>query len=98
MAFGCFYDVPGDEEIYAKVKAEIGEDAPKGLILQVVSKAQAGGLRHLTVWESREQWERFQAERVGPAVGKVLAAMGITEAAPRPVITELDLVDVITAG
>ena len=97
MAFGCAYDVPANEETYVKVKAQIGEDVPEGLVLQVVSKAETGGLRHLMVWESREQWERFQAERVGPAVGKVLAGMGITEAPERPLITELDLIDVITA-
>jgi hypothetical protein len=96
MAFGCLYDVPGNEEIYGKVKAEIGEEAPEGLILQVVSKAETGGLRHLMVWESREQWERFQATRVGPAVGRVLAGIGMTEAPPRPPVTELDLIDVVT--
>lgn len=96
MPFGCFYDVPGNEEIYAKVSAEIGEEAPAGLILQVVSKLESGGLRHLVVWESKEQWERFQAERVGPAVGKVLGGMGITQVPPPPSITELDLVDIIT--
>lgn len=62
----------------------------------MVSKLETGGLRHIAVWESKEQWKRFQAERVGPAVGKVLAGMGITEPPPRPVVTELDLVDVIT--
>ena len=96
MAFGCVYDVPSNEEIYAKVKAEIGEEVPEGLILQVVSKAGTAGLRHLTVWESKEQWERFQATRGGPAVGKVLAGMAGAEAPPRPSVTELDLVDVVT--
>lgn len=96
MAYGCVYDVPGDENVYAKVKAEIGEDRPEGLVAQLVSKLEGGGLRHMTVWESKEQWERFQAERVGPAVGRVLAGMGIAGAPPPPAVTELDLVDVIT--
>lgn len=96
MAYGCIYDVPGDEHVYAKVKAEIGEDQPEGLVAQVVSKLKGGGLRHITVWDSKAQWERFQTERVGPAVGRALAGMGIVEAPPRPTVTELDLVDVIT--
>ena len=96
MAFGCVYDVPSNEEIYAKVKAEIGEDSPEGLILQVVFKPETGGLRHFTVWESKDQWERFQAERVGPAVGKVLAGVGKAQDLPRPPVTELELVDVVT--
>lgn len=97
MAFGCLYDVPGNEDIYAKVKAEIGEDMPAGLVLQVVSKPPTGGLRHLMVWETKEQWEQFQAERVEPAVRNVLAGIGVTEAAPPPSIKELDLVDVVTS-
>lgn len=96
MAYGCIYDVPGDENIYAKVKAEIGEDQPDGLVAQLVSKLESGGLRHITVWETKEQWEQFQAERVGPAVGRVLAGIGISEPPGRPVVTEMDLVDVIT--
>ena len=98
MAYGCIYEVPGDEHMYAKVKAEIGEDQPQGLIAQLVSKLETGGLRHITVWESKEQWERFQAERVGPAVGKVLAGMGISEPPGCPAVTEMELVDVITTA
>ena len=96
MTYGCTYDVPGDEHLYAKVKAEIGEDQPPGLVAQLVSKLETGGLRHIAVWESKEQWERFQAERVGPAVGKVLRGMGISDPPARPAVTEMDLVDVIT--
>jgi hypothetical protein len=96
MAYGCIYEVPGNESIYAKVKAEIGEDQPAGLVAQLVSKLESGGLRHITVWETKEQWERFQAERVGPAVGRVLAGMGISEPPGRPVVEEMELIDVIT--
>jgi hypothetical protein len=97
MPYACVYDVPADEHIYAKVKAEIGEDQPEGLILQLVSKPDSGGLRHIIVWESRQGWERFQKELVAPAVGRVLAGMGITDAPPRPAVTEMDLVDVIVS-
>jgi hypothetical protein len=95
MPYACFYDVPGDEHIYEKVKAEIGEDQPDGLILQLVSKLDSGGLRHINVWESKQEWERFQRELVAPAVGRVLAGMGISDASARPTVTDMDLVDVI---
>jgi hypothetical protein len=98
MPYACFYDVPGDEHVYKKVKAEIGEDQPDGLILQLVSKLDSGGLRHITVWESKQEWERFQQELVAPAVDRVLAGMGISDAPPRPPVTEMDLVDVITSS
>jgi hypothetical protein len=48
------------------------------------------------VWESKEDWERFREERVEPAVGNVLATIGVTEAPPRPPVEEMDLIDVIT--
>jgi hypothetical protein len=47
------------------------------------------------VWESRQDWERFRQERVGPAVGKVLAVAGITERPPEPVEQRLDVVDIM---
>jgi hypothetical protein len=96
MSFGCFYDVPADEHIYGKVKAEIGEEQPKELLVQLVAKRAEGGLRHITVWESREAWERFQKERVAPAVATVLASFGMTEPPAPPRVQELDLIDVIT--
>jgi hypothetical protein len=37
-------------------------------------------------------------ERVGPAVGRVLAAAGIDRRPPRPDEQRLDVVDVVTAG
>jgi hypothetical protein len=65
------------------VRAELGDEQPEGLVVQLVVKS-GGGLRHLNVWESRQDWERYRAERVGPAVGKVLAADGIARRPPEP--------------
>ena len=95
MPYSCFYDVPGDERMYAQVKAEIGEEQPKGLILHMVIKRE-DGLRHFEVWESRQEWERFQQERVAPAVAKMLAAVGVTKPPPRPEAQEMELVDIRT--
>ncbi len=48
------------------------------------------------VWDSREAWERFQRDRLGPALGRVLSSMGVHEPPPRPEPDELQLVDVVT--
>src|SRR5215208_3126464 len=96
MAYAFFYDVPGDERIYRQVNAEIGSEPAKGLVVQVVTKRPEGGLRHFTVWESPEDWNRFQEDRVTPAVATVLAGMGITDPPPKPAVQEMELVDVIT--
>jgi hypothetical protein len=50
------------------------------------------------VWESRQDWERYRDERVGPTVGRVLAAAGIDRRPPEPDEQRLDVVDVVTAG
>ena len=97
MAYAFFYDVPGTEELYRRVKAEIGDEQPEGLLVQLVVKTD-GGLRHLNVWASEQDWERYRQERVGPAVGKVLAAAGIAERPPEPVEQRLEVVDVVTGA
>jgi hypothetical protein len=95
VAYAFFYDVPGDERVYGQVKAEIGNEQPEGLILQLVAKRREGGLRHFNVWESKEDWERFQQASVRPAVATVLSRIGVTEAPPPPRVEEMDLVDFV---
>ncbi|MGH2758310.1 MAG: hypothetical protein ACRDKJ_01980 [Actinomycetota bacterium] len=87
------YEVPGDADMYRKVKAQIGEELPSGLVVHFVVRTQ-GGLRHFEVWDSREAWERFRNDRVRPAVAKVLADVGITGTMPPPHENELDVIDV----
>ncbi len=89
------YDVPGDAGIYQRVKAAIGDEPAKGLIVQMVV-TRDHGLRHVGVWESKELFDRFQQERVGPAVAGVLASIGVNEPPSSPEFEELVLVDVIT--
>jgi len=62
MPYAFYYDVPGTEELYRRIKAEIGDEPPKGQVLHLVVK-QDGGLRHFNVWESRQDWERHRQER-----------------------------------
>ena len=98
MSYAFYYDVPGDEHIYEKVKAEIGEERPKGLRLLLVVRGESGGLRHFHVWESRADWERFAEGRVQPAVAAVLAGMGLADPPPRPTETEMEMVDLIATA
>ncbi len=97
MSYACSYEVPSDEQLYRQVKAEVGDEQPKGLIVHLVVKSE-GGLRHIGVWETQADWERFRDERVQPAVGKVLTAAGFTHLPPRPVEQEMDVVDVLTSA
>ena len=93
MTHAFSYEVPGSEQMYRKVKEAIGEGQPDGLVVHLVVRAEAG-LRHIEVWDSKEDWDRFHDERVEPAVHQVLAAAGFTQMPPDPPIEELGLVDV----
>jgi hypothetical protein len=53
MPYAFFYDVPGTEDLYQRVKAEIGDEPPKGLVLHLVARHD-GMLRHFNVWDSKE--------------------------------------------
>jgi hypothetical protein len=92
MSYAFYYDVPGNEALYQQVKHRIGDEPAEGLVLHVVTKID-GGLRHLNVWQTAEDWNRYQRERVVPAVGVVLEAAGIPAPAGPPVEQELHIVD-----
>jgi hypothetical protein len=93
MAYAFYYDAPGNEQIYRLVSQAIGKVRPEGLIAAVVTKTDTG-LRHLDVWQSREQWLNFRDGQVRPAVAAVLADLGIPAPAEPPHEHELALVDV----
>ena len=93
MPYALSYDVPADEAMYAKVKSLIGDETPQGLLAHLVVKIERG-LRHIGVWDSEEDWQRFHDERSEPAVHQVLAEAGFTRMPPGPPVEVLDLVDV----
>ena len=94
MAYAVSYEVPGNEEIYGKVKAEIGNDRPQGLIVHLVVQREAG-LQHIEVWESEESWVRFRDEEAQPAVNRFLKSFGFDDPAPAPAEEEIQVVDVM---
>jgi hypothetical protein len=73
---------------YDKVNAEMGEEGnpPQGLIFHWA--AEVDGKWTITdVWESRADHDRFQEERLGPAIHKVAADEGLEVGSP-PTTTE----------
>jgi hypothetical protein len=67
-----------------KVARLIGNDQPEGLILRATGEVD-GRWKAVSVWDSREAFERFARERLRPAV---LQALGDDAAAAGPPRTE----------
>ncbi len=63
-------DVPISREQYDKLDEELGTHNPEGLIVHAAGES-GSGIRIIDVWESKQQFELFQSERLGPAMRKV---------------------------
>ena len=75
MAIGHITEVDGGTlEQYDQVSEKIIGDGPPadGLICHFAGAKEGGGFRIFEVWESEEQFQRFQDERVAPAVAEVV--------------------------
>jgi len=61
----------------------VSEDPPDGMLVQTAGPAEAGGFRVLSVWDSKEHYERFREDRLLPAIREVIgeeAASGPSDA------------------
>lgn len=92
MPYALEFEVPGDENLYERVKAEIGCEPVPGLLVHLVVKTEVG-LRHIEVWNSPDEHDRFHRERVEPAVETVLRSIGFTDPPPPHDHDELHLID-----
>jgi hypothetical protein len=95
MTYAFTYEVPINAEIYARIRAGIGPELAPGLIAHLAYRTEQG-LRYVDVWETKEQWETFEHDRVHPVVHALLKEM-LGFVPPEPPRTILDLVDVQTA-
>lgn len=62
----------GTQEQYDAIHSHMGidDDPPEGLIFHAAGPIDEGwGV--LDIWESREHFDRFQAGRLGPAIGEL---------------------------
>jgi len=90
MTYAFIQDVPANAEIYAKIRAELGEVPPPGLIAHVVIR-QPNGLRYVDVWTDQHAWETFREEHVEPAVSRVLAGSGLPHDHSQVHVEEIDV-------
>ena len=73
-------------EDYERVRAAVGDEAPRGLIYHAAGEVAGGRWQSVSVWESEEDFNRFRDERLMPAVQQVLPA-SLAEGGPPPTET-----------
>lgn len=79
MAVAMMVDNPnGSQEIYDRVREQLGLETSAGGIFHVAGPSPNGGWRVIEVWISEEEANRFYEERFVPA----LRALGHTGPAP----------------
>ena len=66
----------GDTTNYDAIDEHMGvrENPPEGLIVHTAGILDGGGFRVFDVWETREHFERFMRDRLGPAIEAVASA------------------------
>jgi hypothetical protein len=73
MTFGIVFDVSAPIEFYDAVHAAVRRrtgDAADGLLVHV-GRATDRGFEVLEIWQSREQYERFTTEVLGPVLAEL---------------------------
>ena len=83
MAYAFVQDIAASWKQYERVAVGLTDPTPDGLILHLAGPTDEG-FRIIDVWNSEQAWQRFQAERLRPAV----AALG-GPARPEPTFRDL---------
>jgi hypothetical protein len=83
MAYAFVQDIAASWEQYERVAVGLTDPTPDGLILHLAGPTDEG-FRIIDVWNSEQAWQRFQAERLQPAI----AAFG-GPARPEPTFRDL---------
>ena len=85
MAYLIIIDSPATLEFHRALAARLGDDHP-GAIARFAGETE-GGLRVISVWESKADSDRFFAERLGPMLAQMLGP----DRVHRPQVSELDV-------
>jgi hypothetical protein len=89
MVHAYTQDVGIDTDMYRRITEALGDTPMDGLLLHLVVRNPAGGLRYIDVWESEAQCARAFDERIHPAVDTAFGG----RRPPEPVLTRLDVVE-----
>ncbi len=90
MTWGLIMDVAAPAQVYDAVHARVLDrtgGTADGLLVHV-ARATDTGFQVVEVWESRGDFERYQAELVGPLLAELSAD---APAGEEPIATEFDV-------
>lgn len=65
--YAVVQDVAASWADYEQVTAMLLEPAPAGLLVHAAGPTDEG-VRTIEIWESEKAWQRFEAERLAPAI------------------------------
>ncbi len=73
MTYGVVFDVRAPVEMYDAVHAEVLRRAGRSVdgLLCHVARATADGFQVIEVWETKDQFERYNRELIGPVVAEL---------------------------
>jgi hypothetical protein len=77
MAYGTIMEFDVDLDTHRTIMEKVGDGPFDGLVLHVAGPS-THGIHSIDVWDSKEQADRFFAERIMPA----MAALGIPGGPP----------------
>jgi hypothetical protein len=95
MTYALTFDVPITTDIYARIMDGVGPQRPAGLIAHLAYRTETG-LRYVDVWQSKDDLDAFEHDRLHPVVHPLLKDM-LGFVPPEPPRTVIDLVDAWTA-
>lgn len=93
------HHLPAPRQMIEAVSNEMGvrSDPPPGLLIHVATETP-DGIDIVDVWNSREDYEAFDRDRLAPAIAKVAAASGMEIPADMPAPTMVDAFDLVMGG
>jgi|1185.fasta_scaffold146912_1 hypothetical protein len=89
MTYAFVMDVPAPIEFYDALHAEIARRTPGGVegILLHIGRATRTGFQVIEVWKAKEEFDRFNAETLGPVLAEL---SGGQPSAAQPALEEFE--------
>jgi hypothetical protein len=70
MTYAMTQEIPVDWATFEKINAELGPETPDGLVVHVAGPS-TNGVRMITVWQTKEAFDRFGEEQLLPALQRI---------------------------